>query len=251
MEDRIRRALMNVRKQKYPLTEALDNAFLCENQVSELMREFWVPTESFEQTCDRIRSSSMDDPEPPSPPEQNAMIDLKEECGLEVSNIIRALTVLNEGIEPKITEMKELENRLKESEKVINDYNDTIRSFRFGIDNLPVIIDISGQDMFLESLNNSMYAYVSNNRIPEKLKRFQYLSSQIRVIRKIAKLTRTTETNSGEMPQCNICFTQSVTCALVPCGHMFCDSCLSNISHDNKCFSCRRRSTRILHLFPN
>lgn len=251
MEDRIRRALMNVRKQHYPLSDALDTAFICDNQVSEIMKDFWIPGEILQQTCDRIRSSSMDDPAPPNPPEQAAMADLNQECGIDVAQIIRSISILNEGIEPKITEMKVLEESLKDTELLINEYNDTIRKFRSGMNTLPININISGQDMFLESLNHSVFQHIQSNHVPEKLKRFQYLSSQMRIIRKIAKATRTTEAQSGEMPQCNICYTQSVTCALVPCGHMFCDSCLSNISHDNKCFACRRRSTRILRLFPN
>jgi hypothetical protein len=251
MEDRIRRALVNVRKQKYPLTEALDGAFLCENQVSELMKEFWIPNEILEQTCDRIRSSSMDDPAPPTPPEQLAMNDLKEECGIDISQIIRSISVLNDGIDGKLEELRDLEISLKESEDVINHYNQSIQTFCSSIETLPININISGQNMFLESLNHSIFQHVSMNRVPEKLKRFQYLLTQIRMIRKIAKVSRITESRSGSMPICNICFTENITCALVPCGHMFCDSCLANISNDNKCFTCRRRSSRILRLYPN
>jgi hypothetical protein len=249
MEDRIRQALANIRNQKYPLTDALDNTYLSSDQFSELMKEFWIPTEVLQQTCDRIRSSSMDDPEPPPPPEHNALEDLNQECGLKLPNIITAITVLNDGLEHKLQEIKELENTLKGQEKMIQDYNGMIHNFRKNLGELPFSISISGQDMFLETLNHTIYQKLLEQRIPEKIKRFQYLTSQIRMIRKITNISRNTNVNA--MPQCTICYTQDVTSALVPCGHMFCEQCLSNLSNDNKCFICRRRSSRILRLFPN
>lgn len=249
MEDRIRRALANVRNQRYPLIEALDSTVLSNNQMTEIMKEFWIPGEILEQSCDRIRSSSIDDPDPPSPPERNAIHDLNKECGLEIPQIIRAISVLNDSVETKLEEINELEDTLKEKENMLNHFNTMIQNFRSGLDTLSFEVDISGKNMFLETLNYKMYDTLKRNNIPEKLKRFQYLTSQIRVIRKITNISN--RVNDGRLPQCNICYTNEVTSALVPCGHMFCDQCLSNLSNDHKCFTCRRRSSRILRLYPN
>lgn len=244
MEDRIRRALINVRKQKYPLVDALQSSYVCDEQISSLLKDFWTPSEILEQTCDRIRSSSMDDPEPPVPPEQEAMAELKEECGQDICNIIHAVSVLNDSVEIKCIELRQIEDELRESERTMNHYNSLIQSFKSGVQELSFPIEISGQEMFLESLNHSIYQEMKRKDIPSKLRRFQYLLCQIQAISKLPKMT------SGSMPQCNICYTSNTSCALVPCGHMYCDNCISNISHENKCFTCRKRSTRILKLFP-
>ena len=249
MEDRIRRALSNVRNQKYPLTEALENSFLSNNQLSEIMKEFWIPNETLEKSCDRIRSSSIDDPDLPSPPEMNALEDLNTDCGIEIPRIIKAISILNDSVETKIEEIRSIEELLKGQEDSINNYNAMIHRFRSGLDNLPFQIDISGKDMFLESLNHTMYQSLKQHDIPEKLKRFQYLTSQIRFIRKITNISR--RLNDKRLPECNICFTNEATSALVPCGHMFCNHCLSNLSSDHKCFTCRRRSSKVLALYPN
>lgn len=124
-----------------------------------------------------------------------------------------------------------------------------LQRFRSGLDDLPFQIDISGKDMFLETLNHNIYQNLKQHNIPEKMKRYQYLTSQIRIIRKITNISR--RLNDRRLPECNICFTNEVTSALVPCGHMFCNHCLSNLSSDHKCFTCRRRSTKIVALYPN
>lgn len=249
MEDRIRRALANVRNQNYPLSEAIDNTFLSNNQLSEIMKEFWIPNEILVESCDRIRSSSIDDPDPPLPPENNALEDLNIECGIEIPKIIKAISILNDTVNTKLEEIRNIEDLLKNQENSINHYNEMISRFRSDLSDLPFHIDISGKDMFLETLNYNMYENLKKHNIPEKLKRFQYLTSQIRFIRKITNISQ--RSNDGRLPQCNICFTNEVTSTLVPCGHMFCDQCLSNLSSDNKCFTCRRRSSRVLRLYPN
>lgn len=249
MEDRIRRVLANVRNEKYPLIDALDTAILSNDQMSEIMKEFWIPGEILEQSYDRIRSSSIHDPGPPSSPERNAIYDLNTECGLEIPKIIRAISILNESVETKLEELNGLENTLKEQEKMINRFNTMIQNFRSGLDTLSFEVDISGKNMFLETLNYKMYDTLKHKNIPEKIKRFQYLMSQIRLIRKITNISR--RVNDGRLPQCNICYTNEIKSALVPCGHMFCEQCLSNLSNDHKCFTCRKRSSRILRLYPN
>lgn len=249
MEDRIRRALANVRNQKYPLVAALDNSLLSNNQFSEIMKEFWIPNEILEESCDRIRSSSIDDPDPPSPPEKNALEDLNIECGVEIPKIINAISILNDTVDGKLEEIRNLEQLLKSQEDSINRYHDMICRFRSGLDNLPFEIDISGKDMFLETLNYNMYQNLKKHNIPEKIKKFQYLTCQIQLIRKITNISR--RSNDERLPQCNICYTNEIKSALVPCGHMFCDQCLSNLSNDHKCFTCRRRSSKILRLYPN
>lgn len=245
------RALMNVRKQKYPLTEALENSVINRNQMREIMDVFWIPSEIFKQTSDRIRSSSIDDPEPPSPPESQAIQDLNNECGIDISSLQKAIHILKEGIDGKVSEMRDIETELKQNEETMTRYNEAIQSFKSSIETLPINVNISGQDMFLESLNHSLIQNLSGSNIPEKLRRFQYLTTQIRVSWGILRSLQDFRPTDTGMPQCNICFTNTVKSVLVPCGHMFCEHCLANISHDNKCFTCRRRSNRIQKLFPN
>lgn len=250
MEDRIRRALMNVRKQHYPLTEALESSTIDSEQIQELMGDFWIPSEILEETCERIRSSSIDDPAPPSPPEENALHELSMECGIEIPDIIKSLTTLKEGLDVKITEIREIETELKECEDIINHYNSTINIFKQNMSEMPFIVSISGENMFLDSLNNTLFTNLQSRNIPTKLKRFQYLQSQIRAIWSIIRATGNLHKTVDNMPQCTICFATSVSNVLIPCGHMFCDKCLTNLSHENKCFTCRRKAQKIQKLYP-
>lgn len=253
MEDRIYRALVNVRRQKYPLTEALDTSCISEDQMKDIMKTFWTPTEVLHETCDRIRSSSIDDPELPPPPEEQAINLLEEECGIHPRVILKSISVLKEGLETKLEEIFHIEKSLKDSEETLVHYNKMIKDFKKNIQDLPFDVDISGKNMFLESLNYSVYTQLKRDEIPEKLKKFQLLMTQIRTIRSIMRSARFRDSTDGgsDLPVCKICYTHEVKSALVPCGHMFCEECLSNLPGDQKCFTCRRKARQIIRLYPN
>lgn len=244
---------MNVRRQKYPLVEALDSSSISEAQMKDIMKTFWTPTEVFHETCDRIRSSSIDDPEVPVPPEESAINSLEQECGIHPHELLKSISVLKEGLETKIEEIQAIEKSLKENEEILVHYNKMISDFKKNIGELPFDVDISGENMFLESLNYKVYHKLKQGEIPDKLKRFQILMTQIRTIRMIMKSARFRDSSEsgGELPICKICYTNPVKSALVPCGHLFCEECLSNLPTDQKCFTCRRKARQIIRLYPN
>jgi len=53
--------------------------------------------------------------------------------------------------------------------------------------------------------------------------------------------------NDNQNPQCSICLTDSVTMAIVPCGHTFCASCIKK--QNTTCFICRNTIRERIKLY--
>jgi len=55
---------------------------------------------------------------------------------------------------------------------------------------------------------------------------------------------------SMEPIMCGVCFVRRVTCAIIQCGHCFCDECLiENNRHGRDCPKCRGNSRRAIHIY--
>lgn len=49
---------------------------------------------------------------------------------------------------------------------------------------------------------------------------------------------------------CSVCYTRERTHALVPCGHLFCESCSERAIRSNRCFVCRSAIESSMRCFP-
>jgi hypothetical protein len=56
---------------------------------------------------------------------------------------------------------------------------------------------------------------------------------------------------AGSFPNCRICLMNEADNVLVPCGHIACKQCMSNLQTNNRCFFCRTTSTRIVQMYSN
>jgi hypothetical protein len=56
---------------------------------------------------------------------------------------------------------------------------------------------------------------------------------------------------AGSFPNCRICLMNEADNVLVPCGHIACKQCMSNLQSNNRCFFCRTPSTRIVQMYSN
>ena len=48
---------------------------------------------------------------------------------------------------------------------------------------------------------------------------------------------------------CSVCYTRERTTCLVPCGHIFCESCAERAKR-SRCFICRQRIEDSMRVFP-
>ena len=301
--DRIGRALANIRQQRLPVLMALRHAHLDEEQIRELLGDFWVPSEKLRETADRIRSSSIDDPTPPDVPEEDALRILSTESGIDIRDITRAIKVLFESVSEKMTQLRVCEKDLKQCEETIRNYEDTIRTFRDGLYRLNMDLTIPSNDsLFIEHINHAFYENLKQKNIVAKLKQYQILRAELVQLQTIAMIVAnharvprnvvppvssqsTTETTTaaaaaaasttnptppigfttrimdddddsprfgaGSFPNCRICLMNEADNVLVPCGHIACKQCMSNLQTNNRCFFCRTASTRIVQMYSN
>jgi hypothetical protein len=311
--DRISRALSNIRQQRLPVLTAIRHANLDEEQLRELLGDFWVPSEKLRETADRIRSSSIDDPSPPDVPEEDALRVLTAESGVDIREITRAIKVLFEGVSDKMAQLRVCEKELKQCEDIIKSYEETIRLFRDGLYRLNMDITINSSDaLFIEHINHAFYENLKQRNIIGKLKQYQILRAELVHLQTIAMIVANharvprnvvtagvsrNNTNSevsegaaasaassslnqlvsgagsgttvgfstrimddeddsprfgaGSFPNCRICLMNEADNVLVPCGHIACKQCMSNLQSNNRCFFCRTPSTRIVQMYSN
>lgn len=249
MEERISRILTNIRKQKLPLAESIRESLLDESQIREILGEFWTPSEQFEETIERIRSSSIDDPEPPPPLEEQAFGKLSDECQMDIRQLIHGLNVLLENLPLKFKELAKIETELKETEQRIHHYFSTMETFETQIQEMGFPITISGTNLFLENVNQSLFEDLKQKNIPRKFRQYQFVLSEIKIVQSIISIVQSKVRTTGGMPTCKICLVEECSNAFSPCGHLVCNQCLSHLPQDSKCYFCRNRIKGILKLF--
>jgi hypothetical protein len=276
--DRIGRALANLRQQKLPLIVAIRNAHLDEDQTKEIMGNYWTPSEILRETSDRIRSSSIDDPDPPSVPEEEALQMLSKECGMDIKEITKSLKILYESVGDKMTELRSCEKDLRDCEDKIKKYDETIKNFREGLRKLNMDLTIpSNESLFIDHINNSFYENIKEKDLPTIFKKYQILRAQMvhlqtmaMIIANHTKLPRISTDNNpgntrfnleddddgpkfggGDFPNCRICMMNEADQVFIPCGHIACKQCMSNLPGNNRCFFCRATGTRIIQMFSS
>ena len=67
----------------------------------------------------------------------------------------------------------------------------------------------------------------------------------------LVKLREFAEQFSDDKPthKCSVCYMRERTHAIVPCGHVFCELCVTRCQTRNQCFVCRGEPTGILKVF--
>ena len=56
--------------------------------------------------------------------------------------------------------------------------------------------------------------------------------------------------NVHKKKTCSVCYTRELTSTLIPCGHVFCDSCCERAARSNRCFTCRQRIESSMRVYP-
>jgi hypothetical protein len=91
-----------------------------------------------------------------------------------------------------------------------------------------------------EKLAEAVQGYVKrtleDNRIEESYKAAVEAYRRFAALKETIQFLRFTDLTEKE-PLCSICLNESVTFALVPCGHTFCGTCMKRQSHS--CYMCR------------
>jgi hypothetical protein len=168
---------------------------------------------------------------------------------MDIRGLIHALSVLLESTPEKLRDMTTIEGELKEAEQMIQRYFTTMKTFQSQIENVGFPITISGTNLFLEELNKTLFEELQKQEIPQKIKHYQFLLSQLKIIQSIMGGIHSKFQTSGNMPTCKICLVEECSNAFSPCGHLVCDKCLSHLEPESRCYFCRKRIKNILKLF--
>ena len=84
-------------------------------------------------------------------------------------------------------------------------------------------------------------------KIEDLYKQLLYLYKKSLLLRDAIQLARLGSQSSGSEPKCAICLNESVSFAIVPCGHTFCNACVKRMYTD--CSICRGKIKDRLKLF--
>jgi len=55
--------------------------------------------------------------------------------------------------------------------------------------------------------------------------------------------------NRDDINICNICYTNKINYALMNCGHCYCESCITRLHQNNKCYICLQPFTDTLKIY--
>lgn len=259
MDHRISRILANLHNQKVSLVDNIRESFISDGQVKYLIEDYWIPTERLYKTVDRIRSSSIDETETtlPNPPEENSQEDLTEQIGISPTELIKHVKILFELLPELTSEIKEIEVELKDADAVIEKYNNIMEKFMKNINDFhnDLHLSLSGNDMFLESVNHNIYSYLHDKHIKDKMKRYQYLLVKIKYIRTLVHMVNKSvqfadEDGETNNPICKICLDRCVRYVFVPCGHTCCQECgMKTLQTNTKCSFCRTDVSNMIKIF--
>lgn len=99
------------------------------------------------------------------------------------------------------------------------------------------------------SISNYVETVYSECEIESDYKEFCKAYSEFLQLRSIVTLLQNAAAAEGvtESPQCPICTTRAVDCALIPCGHSFCKECAAK--QQSLCYICRCSIERRLRLY--
>jgi hypothetical protein len=114
---------------------------------------------------------------------------------------------------------------------------------------MSLIIGLKPNDA-LPELINSFTKYADNvfttSKIEDTYKEFVEAYKKWNVCRQIITMHNSFKTDVSE-PQCSICLSDSISHAIVPCGHTFCGSCVKK--QNTTCYICRGTIRERIKLF--
>jgi hypothetical protein len=260
-DGRFQRVLGNLQNQRFSICEQIQKSFVEEQDIREVLAEFWTPSLQVLETAKRIRSSSMDEPKPPDVSDSVLIDELFNELGCNPSEIVRHLQLIDELIPEKIMAMKLIEANLKEIEKTISRYQAVMKEFQEKFSDLQQLIGIpiflqngrhnghdgyDGQNGLI--FKDSILEYCRSKHLPELLRRYQQLKFQVEYCRLPFEYLKK-KTSHAEAPNCNICLTRPISIAITPCGHTMCDTCCKTIHVRGKCPFCRHTISEFFKIY--
>jgi hypothetical protein len=139
-DGRFQRTIGNLQNQRFSICEQIRKSFLEEQDIRELLGEFWTPSLQIIETAKRIRSSSIDEPKPPEVNDLLLIEEIQNEIGCNPSQLLRQLQLIDELIPEKIMSMKMIEINLKEIEKTLSKYQSVVKEFQDKFADLQQII---------------------------------------------------------------------------------------------------------------
>ena len=104
---------------------------------------------------------------------------------------------------------------------------------------MPLITSLTNNDVLPELIDTfSKYAesIYTSSKLDENYLDLVELYKKWNICRQIVSLQHNIKNNISE-PQCSICLTESVSYAIVPCGHTFCSLCSKK--QNTNCYICR------------
>jgi hypothetical protein len=114
---------------------------------------------------------------------------------------------------------------------------------------MSLIVGLKTNDA-LPDLINSFTKYAdtvfSTSKIEDTYKEFVEAYKKWNVCRQIISMNNNFKTDTNE-PQCSICLSESISHAIVPCGHTFCGSCVKK--QNTTCYICRGTIRERIKLF--
>lgn len=271
---RIAGVLTSFHHQSRPFIDKLKESLIDEEQIQQVLKQYWTPTERIQSSAERIFTStstptSTSTATPtrpttpptalPSLPEEEAVESLSTEIGTDVRDLLRQVAVMFEMLPEKVSELTSLEKELKDADAVIERYQTMMDKFTKEVDEFSRLVPLKvvpSSDGFLNVLNENVNRYLMEYDIPLKLKRYQFLLSQIAMIRSFIELihqrvTVSSPEQDGErLPVCKVCLDAKADFVMIPCGHLCCEVCMNRMNSENtRCYFCRRNVVDIIKAY--
>jgi len=260
---RIAGVLSSFHHQSRPFIDKLKESLIDEEQIQQVLKQYWTPTERIQSSTERIFTSTTtttSTPAPsrpitppttlPSPPVEEAVESLSTEIGTDVRDLLRRVAVMFEMLPEKVSELTSLEKELKDADAVIERYQSMMEKFTKEVDEFSRLVPLEvvpPSEGFIDVLNQNVNRYLMEYDIPSKLKRYQFLLSQIAMIRAFIELihqrvTVSSPEQDGErLPVCKVCLDAKADFIMIPCGHLCCEVCMNRLNSENtRCYFCRR-----------
>jgi len=130
----------------------------------------------------------------------------------------------------------ELLPNLFEADKEIHAALNSFKLVENHIDQFQTLQTNAASAELYKSFTSYLMIFFQDLQLVEKFNRFTRLYREFTALRKLLNL-RGLCNDEYQLPQCGICISNSVTFALTPCGHTFCQTCAHK--QFSRCYICR------------
>lgn len=165
---------------------------------------------------------------------------------LESKQRDNTIITLTEQIHEVYEMYREALEKIAEKESVLKQKIQTLDKIQ---PRLVMLLDL-GVNETTTDLQNNIEKYLQTiydtNNPEQEYKDLLLLYKKFFVLREIVNLLRLSASGDRE-PICGICLNDTVTFALVPCGHTYCDQCSKR--QMMQCYMCRQTSSQRVKLF--